>query len=140
MLSRFIAATIRARGGDASEATLTDPDGVGASRIRPSTRTPAANSASRNAPTVKSAGSSITNSNRRVPQREPIHPVAWTEPSRRARTEIRDPALPATVRTEFWMGKALDDGSSPTDAARPAAPGATVTQTRLSLSERADTR
>src|ERR1700681_2410009 len=140
MLSLFIAATILASGGDARDVTLTAVGPVWPSRILPSTVIPCARSASRNAPTQKSAGSSTTSSYNLVFEREPTHPRASTTPSGRARIATRAPALPGTMRTLLAIWIALDDGSSATVGVRPATPGVTATQTRLSLSDRADTR
>src|SRR6476619_7732417 len=108
-------------------------DGVGPSRIPPSTAIPAAIIEARRAPVVNFAGSSTTYTYRRGPARDPIVPETTTLPSPNRRTDNRAPA-PATTLTLFVNGIALEAGSSRTPFP------STVTHTRFSLSESPDTR
>jgi hypothetical protein len=136
MLSRFITETIRDSGGDGRLVTTTASSGVGASRIRPSTRIPCDSSAARNAPAVKRAGSPTVTRYFEGGVRAPIVPLTriWSSPTGRA--EIRTP-VPATVRTVLVTVIPCAAGSIATLAMPPTAPGATATIAMLSLSESA---
>src|SRR3954453_6006160 len=123
MLSRFIAETRRARGGEGSEVIRTAVAGVGARRTWPSTTIPWAGGAARKAPAVKAAGSSTTKEYLRGIDRPPIQPVAVTRPSVVLRTTTLPPLLPGTVRTLLVSVNAVGAGSRATRAGPRPSPG-----------------
>src|SRR3970040_2845620 len=127
MLSRFITPASSASGGDGSDETLIEPTGVGPTRARPTTSTPASRRARRNAPVVKSAGSGTTNPYTRVWEDEPIHPLTRITPSSPPVTVTWAPRLFARVVAALLTVNAVVAGSSLTAPACPARPGVTTT-------------
>ena len=124
-------------GGDEIVATSTAPGGVPASRVCPSTVTPAFCSAARNAPVAKSGGLSATSEYLSGPEFAPMVPRTEMPPSERRDAQMLLPE-PPTSRTLFSSGIVVDAGSSATDALPFS--GRTATQMRFSSSDSADTR